>query len=89
MPEKIQNHFKLLRSHWSDGDIIWIANAKRYRSKLLVNFCYFAPRIRQGIVATYPNSDKSQCIKIILPDEVLHMSGCRVVTNLELQIQSW
>jgi len=85
---KQQNQFEILRSHWSDGDFIWIANARRYRQKLLVNFCYFAPDIRQNIVILYPDEIKSQRIKIVIPRELQHQSSARLLTNFELSIQS-
>lgn len=85
---KQQNQFEILRSHWSEGDLIWIANARRYRQKLLVNFCYFAPAIRQNIVILYPDEAKSQSIKIVIPRELQHQGSARLLTNFELSIQT-
>ena len=85
---KQQNQFEILRSHWSESDFIWIANARRYRQKLLVNFCYFAPDIRQNIVILYPDETKSQSIKIVIPRELQHQGSARLLTNFELSIQS-
>lgn len=84
---KQQNQFEILRSHWNEGDLIWIANARRYRQKLLANFCYFAPAIRQNILILYPDDAKCQSIKIVIPRELLHQGSARLLTNFELSIQ--
>lgn len=83
---KQRTKFTLLRSHWTQGDLVWIANATIHRRKLLANFCYFGTGITNSIVQIYPNEQKSNCIKIVLPDELIKMNSSRIVQYLELDL---
>lgn len=78
--------FNLLRSHWTEGDTIWIAEARKLHRKILANFCYFGTGINSNIVEIYADSAKTESIKIVIPQDLILMKTSRIIQYLELQI---
>ena len=86
---KLKTKFDLLRSHWTLEDQVWIACSSQHRKKLLANFCYFGPAINTNIVNLYPNKEKSICIKIIIPEELILMNSSHIQQYFELEIYDY
>lgn len=80
--------FDLLRSHWSNGDKVWLANVhvKNIKGKVLSHFCYFGKGIAQDEILLYPNKERDFSVKIIIPDALIFMDTSRIVQYLIMDL---
>jgi len=85
-PNKGRNQFDLLRSHWHNGDWVWIASAYVKHKKLQVGLCVFAKGIDKQVVNLYPTKDMRYHLKIIIPEPLILMDTAMVVQYLELEL---
>jgi hypothetical protein len=83
---KPRNQFDLLRSHWHNGDWIWIANAFVKGKKLQACLCFFSNGIDKNVVNLYPTKDMRFYLKIVIPEPLLMMNAPMVIQYLELEL---
>lgn len=76
----------MLRSHWTNGDFVWIANAKINKNKLLACFCHFSKGIDQRFVNLYPEKNSDFSIIIEIPEPLIMMSDPRIIQYLSLDL---
>jgi hypothetical protein len=83
---KIIKRFDLLRSHWSGGDLIWLASVKLTKDKILAGFCYFNKGISSQVMELFPDKRKSSSVRIKVYDELIFMEEPRIIQYLELEL---
>ncbi len=72
----------LLRSHWHEFDMIWLADCSVGESGLDFGFGYFHKRLSSEQIL----SDRIQTYHVKLPDNLIDLERARIVTGGSLAL---